>query len=321
MKLVKGIFTISIDFEFAWGYVDQKLSAAHRQQIKKEIEITESLIALLEKYEMPASWAVVTHLLEKDCGWQDGTAHSDFPRPVIRGEERDWFWQHPKKNDDSELWFDKFGLIEKIKSCRVKQEIASHSYAHIIYGDPDINSAAVEFDLKKAKQIHEQNGLPFKSFVFPRNQVGYQELLKKYGIICYRQSHSAWYEGRGRTIKRIAHIIDYYYPGTFTGLPKVDESGLVALPDSMLLIGRNGVRKIILPAAVIKKAKRGIEKACQKKEVFHLWFHPTNFVQQTAAQFNILEKIFSLARALQVEKKIEILTMSEIAERFLNLAE
>lgn len=265
----EGIFTISIDFEFAWGYADRFISKSQKEDIKKEIQTTRRLIALFEKYNVPATWAIVSKLLEP--------------------------------GSDS-LWHDTENLVAEIKSSKAGHEIGSHSYAHIIYGKQDAKED-IEEDIMRAKEIHERNMLPFKSFVFPRNSEGSHAKLKEAGIFCFRHNEHP---------SRLAHFLSYFWPGGVCQLPEAHPSGLIAIPGGMLLLGRNGLRKLIQPSFVIKKANNSLQSAAKNHKIFHLWFHPSNFAYDTDTQFEILEEILTTAKSLN----IKIMTMSEIAQEF-----
>ncbi len=315
----KGIFTMSIDFEFAWGYVDQKLDKKAEEKISQELAIFPRLISLFEKYDMPATWAIVGHLLEKNCQWENSLPHPEYERPIRKNEKTDWFLNHPSQNEPaSPLWYDTGNLINIIKESKVGHEIASHSYAHLIYDETVTNQKVVKTDIANCRRIHQENNFPFKSFIFPRNQEGYHELLKEQGIICYRGASQSWYNYFPRAIKRVFNLASYYFPGSNNFLPSFHQSGLVNVPDSLLLIGRNGLRKLVLPKAVYKKAARGLDEANKEKNIFHFWFHLSNFVHQTESQFEIFEKILAKADYLRQEKKLEILTMQAIAEKYIN---
>ena len=68
----KGVFVISIDYEYAWGYRDQTLSPEWEKRINGETKITKRLLDLFEKYQISATWAIVGHLL--DTYGTDGSA-------------------------------------------------------------------------------------------------------------------------------------------------------------------------------------------------------------------------------------------------------
>jgi len=312
MKIEKGIFTISIDFEFGWGIVDRPISAAEEKLFSEEIEITRRLLKIFNKYNISATWAIVGHLLEEDCNYSGSLAHSDCPRPVIKGETKDWFHSHSREKIPA--WFDTDGLIKKIIELNPAQEIATHSYAHIIYGNQNVNPLAVDWDLKKAREIHEKNYLPFQSLVFPRNQIAFLDKVKSAGLEIYRGDINKWYKILPGPLKRMGHLIDYFLPTVYTFLPEFNK-GLLNIPGSLLLLGRNGIRKLIPTRVMEKKIVRGIKKAAKKKKVFHFWFHPSNFSYDQETQFKILETVLREANKLQDRGDLEILTLSDIKKK------
>ncbi len=310
----KGVFTISIDFEFALGYPETVLSGIQKENIKKEIAVTHRLVSLFEKYEMPVTWAIVSHLLEKKCKKKNDLYHPEFPRPIYTNEKKDWFFTHPDTVDYT--WYDTHNLIPLIQNSSPMHEIGSHSYSHIIYGAKNINEKAVSFDIKKASEIHNIYKLPFNSFIFPRNMEGYHDELYKNGLSFFRSNQKTWYENFPEVIKRLFHFFSYFIPLKKTGIPFLHSSGLIGVPGNMLLIGRNGMRALIPPALLVIRAKRSLYAAAKNKEIFHFWFHPSNFVFKENTQFMILEEILKYANFLKKRGDITMMTMNQVGEEF-----
>jgi len=313
----KGIFTISIDYEFAWGYADKLLSLEDKIRVRQEVDITKRLILLFEKYNIPATWAIVGHLLEKKCEWNSNNlSHPEYKRPIYKNEICDYFFQHPDKNNCSDtLWYDSQKLISQIKQSSANHEIASHSYAHILYDEQITNEQAIYADIAGSQRTHTEEGLPYKSFVFPRNVEGFHKQLQKAGLTHYRGNSYKWYMFLPQLLQRLGHFCDYLIPSTPVSAPLLHFSGLVNIRESMLLLGRNGLRKFITPSMMIKKVKNGIQKASNKKEIFHLWFHPSNFSYDTEKQFWIFEEILKRATKMRDENKLDIQTMSAIGNK------
>ena len=316
MNSNKGTFIISIDFEYAIGYADEKLSQERQELIKKEAEISRKLITLFERYKTPATWAIVGHLLETNCRVEEGRVHSNFPKQVYVDGNSDWFAHHPPAGDYADpLWFDSSRIIKQVKNSPVGHEIASHSYSHILYGEPRIRTEAVLVDIGEAMRIHKENDLPLNSFIFPRNSEGYHEELKQAGIKCYRGKSRFWYHRLPGSIGRLARLFDYLIPYTRTVVATYHESGLVNIPDCLLLLGRNGLRKLVTPSVMKRKIKAGLRQAVKRKEIFHLWFHPSNFSYDTVIQFEIMEEVLIFADELRSKGKLEIVTMQVVADK------
>lgn len=288
--LPKGVFTISIDYESGWGRASHGvLSKENECVVRLESEVTRRLLLLFEEFQVPAMWAIVSRLLDS----------SD-----------------PERMRDP-LWFDSEGLISQIMHSPVGHEIGSHSWGHVDYGDMH-NFSALKQDIEKAKHAHQIHQLSFRSFIFPWNRQGLHEELKKAGIICFRGSTKRWYSFLPGFLKRPARFLDYFFPQCPAVMPSLHASGLVNIPDSMLLLDRGGIRKIIPPSVMIQKAEQGLLQAVRKRRIFHLWFHPSNLSYEMDAQVAILREILKRATQLKGEGKLEILTMSQIATDFLH---
>lgn len=183
--------------------------------------------------------------------------------------------------------------VREIKKDK-NQEIASHSYSHKIFTEIGQKVAREEIEKLKAK-----------SFVFPRNKIAYIDLLKKYGFKCFR--------GRDKTSFEllIPRIPPVYKPKLI--------NGVVEIPGSMYLVSGRGFRKFIPKGLRFIKAKWGIDSAIGKNKVFHLWFHPIDFVDDSKKIFSNFEQILAYAAKKRKQKVLEIKTMNEVASSFLSL--
>jgi len=283
--LPTGSLCISIDLELAWGTWDRPSAEHHGRCRAHEREIVASLVELFERYEVRATWAIVGRLLERE----DGAAG-------------DPIWFAPD-------------LVERVREARVPQDIGSHSFAHVYFGQTD--REVLRADLAAARRVHERHGLPFRSFVFPRNQVAHLDLLREAGIRVFRSVDVGWHtavrERLGGPAGRIANLADKVLPVPPAVVYPIDHGGLLELPSSMLLMARNGMRRAIHPAALYAKAALGLERARRARGIFHLWFHPSNFYYDLPVQLATLEKIVRRAARLRDRGGLEIRAMDGFA--------
>jgi hypothetical protein len=87
---------------------------------------------------------------------------------------------------------------------------------------------------------------------------------------------------------------------------------MVNIPDSMLLFPRHGVRRIVPTRSLVRMGIRGLNRAVERREVFHLWFHPSNFFAKTREQFSALEEILGHAQYLREAGSLDVLTFADI---------
>lgn len=280
----KGAFTISIDLELAWGVWD-KLSPAYIERCAAvERPVVRRLLDLFSRHELPATWATVGSLLEPWTGSGPGPAE---------------IWSAPD-------------LVEQIRKDP-RQEIGSHSFAHVYFAE--IDRAAATEDLARAREVHARHGLPFETFVFPRNQVAHVDLLAAAGLRVFRSRDAGWHIAVARLDRRLgklANFADKVIPVTSTVAPR-PHPGVVELPSSMLLFGRNGPRRFLPAELVYRKARRALEDAARSRRLFHLWFHPSNFYWETETQLDLLARILKDAAALRERGEIQIVPMGAYA--------
>jgi len=282
---------LSIDVELAWGIWDRPSAEYHQLCADKERPIVAALLAMLARHDIRATWAVVGRLLER----------GDTPTSGGRHGERIWYAPD---------------VVEAIRAAAPRHDIGSHGFAHVYFDELDPEQA--ERDVMAARRVHREHGLDFASFVFPRNQIAHLELLRASAIKVYRSVDRGWHIGvrqrAGRSAGRIAHLVDAMLPIAPTVVwPQRHASGLVELPGSMLLMGRNGARRLTHPRIVVQKARRGLDAARARDGIFHLWFHPSNFYYDTQRQLDVFDAILRSAAAMRERGEISVRTMSDFA--------
>jgi hypothetical protein len=281
--MAPGSLCISIDLELAWGIWDKPSPDYHELCARLERYIVTRLLTIFDAYDVTATWAIVGQLLD----------------PSAR---QDSIWYAPD-------------LLDLIRRARVHHDLGSHGFAHLYFAETDRERLAL--DLQAARRVHTRHGMPFTSFVFPRNQVAHLDLLRDAGIRVFRSVDVGWHTATrnrlGGIAGRLANVIDKVLPVPPAVVVPIDHDGIVELPSSMLLLGRKGIRKAIHPASLIAKARLGLERARREGRIFHLWFHPSNFYYDTERQLRTFESIIRAACALRDDGQLEISPMSEFA--------
>src|SRR5262245_4798972 len=205
-----GTMVVSLDLELAWGRFDHIPLATLENESRRERKHIMPLLALFDRYEIPATWAVVGHLmLEKCLRNHQGMAHPDlFPHAYYSWFPRDWYCFDPCTTVDSAPAWYAPDIVEWIRRARVRHEIGSHSFGHIYYGDPECAASVALADLNAAVEIAAQQGILLKSFVFPRNQVGHLDVLKRFGLRSYRGAEPPLIRTNNRVLQKAVHFLD-----------------------------------------------------------------------------------------------------------------
>ncbi|AFZ74386.1 polysaccharide deacetylase family protein [Natronobacterium gregoryi] len=300
-----GRVVVSIDAELAWGFHD--LEQPPERRVRRARRGWRRLLEWLDAYEIPATWAVVGHLFLEEC---DGR-HASHPAAAD-----DWFERDPGgKADEHDRWFGP-DLIERIQDAEADHEIGCHSFSHLQFDPTAIDREVAEAELEACLDVAQEWGVALESFVFPRNVVGYRDVLAEYDVTCYRGVEpSRWYDG------------SWWYPlGKFASYsagrtapplvsPTLDEYGLVNVPGSLCLFSFEGLaRSVVEPVAgdpVLRKAKLGIDAAAERDATCHLWLHPNDLT--TARNVRRLRRVLEYVDEQRHNGDLRVQTMSEAA--------
>lgn len=292
-----GTVVLSIDAELAWGFHD--LADPPRGRIDSARRGWLTLLELLDQYGLPATWAVVGHLMLEEC---DGR-HVNHPAPP------DWFpcasgeeWHAPD-------------LVEAILDATVDHELASHTFSHVQFGKEWVTEEIVDAELLAHQDLADEWGIDLESFVFPRNDVAFRHRLAEHGFTVYRgRRPRRWYERSPlRPIGKGAAAMTAAAPPVV--LPKVDEHGLVNVPASVDLFGFEGAPKRMLEPFVgdpiVGIVKEGLDALDRHGGVLHGWLHPNNLTSPAA--ISRLEAIFSAVADARDTHAIRVTTMQGVA--------
>lgn len=298
-----GSVILSVDAELGWGYHDFEEPPVRLMETARNG--WEILLDLLEEYDIPATWAVVGHLFLEDC---DG-CHLSHPTPPGWFDRERGTWQ-----DRPDLRF-AGSLISKLVRADAGHDIGCHTFSHIIFDDPRITRETVVAELAAAAEAAAPYGVEFKSFVFPRNVVGYRDVLKEAGYTVYRGERTQPASRVARTVDKLAKAAD---PDRVRLVePYVDEYGLMNVPPSLLLFGFEGVARTIVESIwtdpMVRQATHGIDRAAREDGVFHIWFHPAQLASKR--DVNRVRAVLEYIDRKRRESGLAVETMADIADR------
>lgn len=299
-----GSVIISIDAELAWGFVDFPKLPMHR--LRRAREMWMQLSDLLEKHEIPATWAIVGHLFLEQCNGR----HPDHPAGA------EWFRQDPGGTvDTDEIWYAP-DLIEYVIDADVGHDVGSHSFSHVNFENDDTSRQTALTELRMCQDIADEWSLEMSSFVFPRNRVGHPDVLCEQGFTSYRVTKpETWYQET--VIEPIVKLVNGSPAGATppTVTPTLDDQGLVRIPASLFLFGFEGrprdLMSMVWTDPVLRMAKRGIDRAAATDELFHIWLHPNNIIDQHGLKR--MAAIFSYIDTVRQEADLSVKTMQDIA--------
>lgn len=305
----KAIFCLSLDTELMWGRHILKNHNEFIWRVRKEREVISDLLNLFAKYNIPASWAIIGHLFLDKCSSKSGRIH-----PEIDTDKKhdDWFKLDPASSIKKfPEWYGK-DIVKKIMKLR-NQEIASHSFSHVLFGK--CSKKWAESEVKECVRIAKKMNLKLESFVFPYNLIGHLDVLSNYGFRFFRGQDKYWYSNFSLLSKVLAAVDLFLLISPPVYKPKV-ENKMINIPGSMYLVSARGIRKLIPRGVRFLKAKRGIDKAIKEKKVFHLWTHPIDLVDKKEDLLIDFERILQYAGKKRKEGILAIKTMREIGKNY-----
>lgn len=315
--LSRGVFTISLDFELIWGTMDLRGPAGFAAQCLVERDIVlDRLLSIFAEFDISATWLVVGHLFLDRCERVGGRKHPEIVRPQHAWLRDDWFAHDPDGAERDAPLFLGRSLVEKIRACPVPQEIGSHSFSHVIFGDPGCSEATARSEIAASVRAARELGVQLRSFSYPRNVVGFPKVLAEHGFACYRGPDPVWYHepyvpGPLRRIGHLASVLAVTTPPTV--MPRRTEDGLIDLPGSMVYFPAHGVRRFIPMRTRVGRALKGLDAAVRTHRVFHLWMHPTNVADDVDGMLGGFRDIMRHAAALRDAGRLDILPMAAVA--------
>jgi peptidoglycan/xylan/chitin deacetylase (PgdA/CDA1 family) len=188
-------------------------------------------------------------------------------------------------------------IIELLKKSN--QEIASHSLTHADFSR--LSRKEAETDIFSCVEIANKKKVKLRSFVYPFNHVNHLPVLRKNHFNAFR----------GQADYPFANSTSFFSPNSQIPIKK---DGLINIPGSMYFASNRKFGKFIPKNLRVIQAKRGINQAMKKDEVFHLWTHPIDFADSKELLFEF-ENILEFAADLRDKKLINIQSMDQIASK------
>jgi hypothetical protein len=301
-----GSVVISLDAELAWGYHDKyPHTPAQRRRVQGARRAWEELLVMFDEFDVPATWAVVGHLLTDGEGFDD--RHPAGP---------EWFRAYRERRDEApDRWLGE-DLVRATANADANHEIGSHSYSHVVFSGATEEVADAE--LRFSQELSESGGFECSSFVFPRNRVDHRASLGDHGYTCYRGQQP--FQGPDVTGGHFATMLAGYLTGVTAPplvTPERDEHGLVNVPASLFVGGfLDGPWSVVEPLRgdpVVRLTKLGLDRLVDRDGVFHLWFHPNDATDSRV--MDRMRTILSLVAAYRDRGQIRVETMADVAQR------
>ena len=319
-----GAVVLTFDFEMAWGlrWVARRLD--YWRHYQNDLPVVVRLLEILAEHRLSATWAVVGHLMLHEA-YKDWTAFRPLsPRPG-------WYEGIPTPADDPQRVFYAPDAVAAIVGCPVHQELACHTFTHPTLADPRCSRELAALEVEACQQAARPFGRTLRSMVFPINGAAHLDALEAAGFTSYRAMNSEWYYfgapfaarqlsqanllGKGlAAVMRAGRLLDE----KLRVAPPVGRARRVGrlweIPHGMFLPGFSGMSRYITAADRTAKARKGIELAATRGQIFTLFMHPDAFHRRGEEMFACFAAICDHIVRLRDAGRLQVFTMEQLAE-------
>lgn len=324
-----GLFIISLDFELNWGVHDVFALEQYKKNLLGARTAIPKMLELFRKFDIHATWATVGMLgfsTKQELLDNLPSLRPSYTDPTLTPYSK---LHAIGENEQQDPLHFASSLIKEI-ACLPHQELASHTFSHYYCMEKGQTVEEFEDDLIASKRMLAAKGHPFKSLVFPRNQMNesYLQVCRKHGITSFRGNEKSWVYKAGSTSSkgkflRVVRLADHYvnilghhtYP-----VNKVKRDPIVNLPSSRFLRPYEPRLKVMEPLR-LRRIKNSMIHAAKHGEVYHLWWHPHNFGKNIDESIQILTEILELMVVLRNDYGFKSMNMGEASSYVLELNE
>jgi len=307
-------FVLSVDVEGLWGLFFVRSYVADPTAAEAGRRALPRLGTMLAERGMAATFAFVGHLFHDSCGPWETEAHPDAPRPVYPWYERDWYGDDPGTDEARDpLWY---ARSQALAIHAQGHDVGAHGFAHAILDPEHVQRDVADHEMRSAQSAADTAGLPsLRSFVFPQNVVGHVDALAENGFTCYRDTDGGLPVragppgGLGRAASLARHALA---APPFVGQARMRDDGVVVLPSSFPLLGRDGLRRVVSRSARIARVEKGLQRAARKDAIVHVWTHPHAFTSDAA--FADLAAVLDLVSSWCERGDARVMTMADVAD-------
>lgn len=305
---MKPQIVISLDFELRWG-VQDKLGDdldAYRANLEGVRDVVPATLELFQDRGVNATWACVGALACES--WDEyETRAPAWPR--YRDAKLAWNASIRTKDPRGTLYFAP-ELVAAIQHTP-GQDLGSHTFSHVYMAEPGFMRRDALADTDAVLRIfRDRLGLQPKSFVFPRNQISFEDVLENAGFAVWRTNPTPFFwsattAATQSALVRSLRLADSLVPlgsrATLRELRGSRASHFVrfTLPD---VLWRAHVRRLVSEA-----------RRLRDNEALHLWWHPHNLGVPTKQRLQRLADLID-ALAEHAPAQTRFSSMAELAQ-------
>ena len=294
-------FILSFDCEGKWGMADDPAMASNNPISGDSLtKAYTQIFEILERHKIPATFALVglfaggyEQYVDSRGELLESEPHRNWlqvpERSFAAGHHGGWFYPE---------------LVNQIKAIG-NHEIASHSFTHLPLHNVGVMEESFLTEMKFVNQWKEKNSIELSTFIFPRNQIKFEDRLSDFEYVGYRQCdiQNSAYANRFRILQDECNIGRKSDEHSMSAKP-------VAIPPGTFLNWRHGPRRVIPKWVTLNRWSNVLDHAVASGGVAHLWLHPHNLITARGQVELFEDAILRVAKA-QKSGLIESVTQAE----------
>lgn len=304
----KPVFIISFDCEGKWGLADQITEYQCKTLTNENLNFAyRRVLEILDEYGFKATFAFVGgFMLSLDEFQANSSLFRDNEITGINWLSR---FRRDLRLGNHDGWFNPtaFEMVRR----NGKHEIASHGFTHVPLHEAYTSHEGFLHEMESISRLSKLFDVTFRTFVYPRNIVGYSRLLRNFGFSGYREGLSGTKDRRALILLRELNIKQSAQEHG------VAENKLVKIPSGYFLNWRAHVRKLIPVSVTLRRWRHAINDAIGKERVIHLYAHPQDFVDGDR-QYTLFERILGFVSSKRANDEILNPTQIQYCDMILN---
>lgn len=293
-----GGLVISLDFELLWGVFDKVNLQDKLEYFSNTREIIPEILKQFELNDIKATWATVGMLFNSD--WDEWNSNIPVEIPTYHNRKLcAYTFGSSIQNKNTEKFCFAPELIRAIISTK-DQEMATHTYSHYYCLENGQTVSQFKEDIQQADKLSSKFDVKLKSLVFPRNQFNprYLNVCNEFGLQNIRTNPENWYwrdTERNSLIQKIFRTGDAYlggYDKSYKNDRIVNHKDGYNLQKASRFLRPVGSNKH-LNQLRMKRILSEMKNAAIAGKLYHLWWHPHNFGENSKKNMEDLETILA----------------------------
>lgn len=171
-------------------------------------------------------------------------------------------------------------------------------------------------ELDSVRQFERRLGIPWSvSYVFPRNKIGYLEMIKAHHWKTTRAPRDdGSFRLKLRPVEKLVRYSEYFLAVTPPVYPiYMLPCGLLVTRGSYCFIDALRAGAVVPTGCRVRSVVKGIEQAVRKTAILHLWLHDYVLSRRKRKMLSALENVAEYIKKRRDEGIIEVLTMGDCA--------